>query len=517
MTASITAENLGPLSAVEIGFNGKYGIHVFSAPNGSGKSLFLDAAKKLASGGGKVPLKDGAKKGSIEGFGARISIGQTCRHTGEFEVVHLEGRFDLSKLVDPGLKTPDAADRQRIRALVTICGAVPSLETFAKHPALKDNNFSTVVGTKAAACTDLCEMADQIAKDYQTAARAAEEQGKKFRGSAFGLAESNKGIDLEGECDSAKLQGVLERAIEHQGKINERASAAIQQANRVKEAEERLKSAKAQYSGPTVAEAEAKRDTASAVLADCTKRRMDAEEAVRLAAEDEAAARRKFDDAGKSVMVAKQVYRVIEECEQLLAQGSDSPLSPQEWESAVAETEAARKAVEHGQTIRDARQRAEQAKKALEGAAVQDAIAEGYREAGKAVDMVLSDAIHNDYLRVESVDGKARLVCSHPKRGTIPFDELSAGEKWRIAIDLASDLVGEDGLIVIEQDGWEGIDAFVRPEIHAHAVARKVYVLTAEATRNIADGRAPKVMPFDAAVVEARIDQAIAEVDRRNA
>jgi hypothetical protein len=91
---------------------------------------------------------------------------------------------------------------------------------------------------------------------------------------------------------------------------------------------------------------------------------------------------------------------------------------------------------------------------------------------------------------VEIWEGNARLVIDHPIRGKgVEFHQLSMGEKWRVALALGIERVGEGGLLVVEQEAWEGLDSFVRQDIHQFAVENRVYVLTAEATRDQKDGR----------------------------
>ncbi|MEQ1891052.1 MAG: hypothetical protein ABL998_00800, partial [Planctomycetota bacterium] len=60
--------------------------------------------------------------------------------------------------------------------------------------------------------------------------------------------------------------------------------------------------------------------------------------------------------------------------------------------------------------------------------------------------------------------------------------ELSHGERWTIALDVGIDAVGENGLLSIAQEAWEGLDIAHRQQIAEHARRRKAVVLTAEAT-----------------------------------
>lgn len=507
MTHKATIENIGP-------WNGRHefefepGVNVLQAPNGRGKTIFLQSMMALASGEGRLPLNDGAKKGLVEGFGARITVGAACRHMGEFELENLEGKLSIAKLVDPGLKTPVAADRQRIKALATLLGIKASLDTFEKHDAFKDANFRQTVGTKAAACTDLCEMAEQVARDYQQAARIDEDMAKKFRAMAAGMEESIKGIDLKGPSDERKLQQAYDEAVRNHASLESKARAAASAMNQRKTASQKVKDLKQSYAGPTVSEAEAKRDTASSALADCTTNRIGLESALRIAIDQETAARRRFEEAGREVIQAQQVARTLDQFEDVINAPMPTLVATAEVEAAEQAIEQARLAIENGVRIRDAEETLETAKRRNDDAGHHDLIAEKLRNASKAVDQVLSDAIKNPHLWVESVRVEttsgvthvARLMAKHVTRGTIPYDELSAGERWRIAIDLAADLVGAGGLVVIDQEGWEGIDAFERPKLHAHAVERNVIIVTAEATRDTDEGTDPKVVHLSQAV-----------------
>jgi len=80
-------------------------------------------------------------------------------------------------------------------------------------------------------------------------------------------------------------------------------------------------------------------------------------------------------------------------------------------------------------------------------------------------------------LRVEA----GRLVRA-TRRGATYFSDLSHGERWRIALDVAIEAVGQRGVLVIPQGAWEGLDPDNRAAIADHVRGRGAVVLTAEAT-----------------------------------
>jgi hypothetical protein len=102
-----------------------------------------------------------------------------------------------------------------------------------------------------------------------------------------------------------------------------------------------------------------------------------------------------------------------------------------------------------------------------------------YRDAAKGVDEIVSRSIAAVAPRGMGVkDG--RLVVE-TDRGMELFSDLSAGERWRLALDVAIDAVGEDGVVPIAQEAWEGLDPQNRIAIAQHARERQVWICTAEA------------------------------------
>jgi hypothetical protein len=100
------------------------------------------------------------------------------------------------------------------------------------------------------------------------------------------------------------------------------------------------------------------------------------------------------------------------------------------------------------------------------------------REKAKQTDEVLSEIVAEiPACPLRVIDG--RLV-TDTKRGATFYADLSAGERWRIALDIAIQAVGTGGLLVIPQEAWEGLDPANRAAIDAQAKGAQVVVLTAE-------------------------------------
>jgi hypothetical protein len=145
-------------------------------------------------------------------------------------------------------------------------------------------------------------------------------------------------------------------------------------------------------------------------------------------------------------------------------------------DAAASAVTAARQAVETGSEVRRARAKLDEAKGHLAKAKQLRADAQKLRDAAKLTDEVLSEAVACAVLRVDG----GRLVTT-TKRGATYYGDLSQGERWKIALDIASDRVGVGGLIVVEQPAWESLDPQNRRLIAEHAKSRRVVILTAEA------------------------------------
>ena len=476
---TISAENLGPIANLSFALE-DWGVTVLTAPNGSGKTILLQAVQAAARGEGKLPLRDRTRRGKVEAFGATITIGGTCRHTGGFEVTNLEGRFDLAALVDPRIKTPASADAARIKSLVSMTGVEASVNLFRADSAFED--FDTVVTPASLASTDLVDMAAKIKADYDQAALSRERLSERESGQALALVPPSD-LDLDEECDHEILQAEYNEARDEVTRLSEQVKTAKESRKNIEDSQALL-----QRMGDTGLTADRQRVEAEIKSAsDAITLKSARITAIQLEVrqlETEIVSCRTAVNAGNIKLSDIDAQLVLLEAAKATVAKAVSAM-PDEDEILEANEAMARtqKAIERGVLIRAAKvdatkiiQHRAAAKEATQKAAK-------YRDAGKQTDEVLSGVIKCPQLRVES-DGKtARLVTDHPVRGkSIPYHDLSDGEKWTIAIDIGADYVGADGLLVISQIGWEGIDGANERIIHQHAYSRKVYILTAAAS-----------------------------------
>jgi len=476
---TIEIENLGPIERLSIPVPAAGGVVVLRGRNGSGKTKTLEAVSALTGRKESLSVRDGELRGEASGFGVKITVGRAMRRSGELEAVSLEGRLSVAELVDPEIASPDAADAKRIKALVRLNDAKADPKLFHALAGGREA-FAKLIQPADIEGDDLVAMAGRIKRRIEEAARAAEAQAEYFAGQAKAAAEAAAGVDLSAESDGDKLQVALEvaagnasalrSAVKHASEIE--ATARISRAN--------LAQALACYRGLSIIEA-VKATADLAVLVDASQGTLRAaEDAVRkaeaaydrLVAEHAAAAKAEF--AARDHESAMHGWRKSIEA----AEGVSIP--SEEAVAAAAESVlSARQAIERGALVRKARAHLVTSEQHAADAAYRAEKAESLREAARATDDVLSSTVAKPGcpLRVEA----GRLV-TKTKRGKTYYADLSDGERWRIALDIAIDAVGPGGVLPIPQSAWEQIDPLNRREIAEHVRGKGVVFLTAESS-----------------------------------
>lgn len=497
MTHAIEIENCGPIGHLAFSLD-DFGVTTLVAPNACGKSTALQAVQTAARGDGKLPLKDRTKRGKVEAFGAKITIGGTTRHAGEFEVTNLEGRFDIGALIDPKIKSPAAADAARIKALIALTGVKADPSLFKQHEAFGD--FDKVITPDCLETDDLVEMARRIKAKYDLAARMAEGEADREDGHAASLASTEE-VDMSAEFREDVLQGAYDA-------IRDRLTALKAQAEHHQNSERSLAAAKEklaelqsgaeftidQISAEIDARCKLHRKT-EAQIADLERMLQEARD---LAADTKAEInlwQERHASEQRRQQIIAQTESVIASCQQTTAP------SHEEIANAEAALVRAKADIDRGSIIRQAKRNAARADQHRKLSAQARERAGRLRNSGRSTDEVLSGAIHCERLRVESDGTAARLVTDTARGSSIPYHDLSDGERGEIAVDIGAAQVGEGGLLVVGQQVWEGLDGANRKRIHEKASRRRVYVLTAEATE---DPDAPKEIvatPFAAAAV----------------
>jgi hypothetical protein len=167
----------------------------------------------------------------------------------------------------------------------------------------------------------------------------------------------------------------------------------------------------------------------------------------------------------------------VEQLKRVVAE-TPEPISQADLEAASQAVEKARQNLERLESLRRNQQLAAEAQQLAEKIRRGEAVAALVRDAARSTDQVLSEMVSQvtSRLRVEG----GRLVCD-TDRGVEPFGELSPGERWRIALEVAAQQVGQGGLVTVPQEAWEALDPVNRAEIAQIARQVGVVILTAAA------------------------------------
>lgn len=474
-TSTINISDVGPIAKLAINLNPDGGVTILRGVNGSGKSTALRATEALVRGDGKLQTRDGSKaSGRVDGLGALLMLGHKTTRAGEVEVHSLDGKLAISELVNPPLKDPAAADRQRIKALVSLTGIEPTPERFAD---VIGTDLTEYINAATWANKDLLDVAAKAKRDLEGAARLKENESSMREGQAKACIESAKGVDTDAPADEQALREAHIKASGRLSVLRDRAASAAESAGRIAKARDLLNTARETYTGPSAVDAEAKLEDAR----DKERTAAGAVKALEAQLQDARAELRQLtsqtEAAEKALTAAEEHASTIDHYEAVLNEAAATPPTNDELDDAEAAVRVASEAIETGAVIRralDELAKAEQHNRAATEAAD---VATRLRQAAAQIDDVLSKAIESDSLFVR--DG--RLYTSTPTRGETLFHELSEGERWEMAFDIAAPIVGEHGLLVLPQEAWQSLDPESKDHVADLARDRRVCVLTAEA------------------------------------
>ena len=473
---NMTIKDVGPIEQLAIQCPVDGGVVVLRGRNGSGKSTALKSAEALVAGKGKLSSRDDCRSsGRIDGFGGTMVIGAKTTRAGEIEVASLEGRLNIADLVEPPLKDPAAADRQRIKALVSLTGVEPTCKAFADI--IGDEMADFIAGATWSG-KDMLDVAVKAKRDLEGAARIKENESSMREGQAKGLEESAKDIDMSGESDETVLRESHMQASGNLRVLRERQEAAIKSADKLAHARVSLQSAEDSYSGPSIRDALEHVEKTDDALAEANRVVSRLQKQL-----DEAThtAERKQDEykaAKISLQLAEQHTETVAMYKSVLEGTATKAPEQSDLDAAETALNEASLALENGAIIRRAKGKIAEAAQVREIANEAAYTASQLRIAATQIDEVLSNAIKTPQLFVR--DG--RLYTMHATRGETLFHELSEGERWTLAFDIAAPIVGEHGIMILPQGAWESLDPENRAHVAALAAKYKITVLTAEAT-----------------------------------
>lgn len=461
----IELKNIGAIKHLSLTAPPNGGVVVLRGRNGSGKTTALDAIQAALSGRGSAPLRDGETSGTVSAGGVTMIIGRSTRRAGELDVATIEGRLTVATLVDPGVIDSLAADARRIKSLVSLAGVTGGAELWQESL----GELWEAINLRVRTGDDPLAAASDVKRLLEAEARRSEAEAERAASEAA-ILRAEHGHSAMPAKDVAELNKQLKEAItEHERLISDKSTAeslhrdwhdASNTISRIgtveaiqKELDGCLKAiedAKEVIRGydDSIRQAESDRKLMTEILAE-------------LGPKSDEIAHRLEEARSVSLVLGKALPPIVDEKSIGSAKATvDSALA--------AVTEAA-----HAEKSRVALQKASDLANSGAKAA---ALAERFRIASSSVEHRLCDLIGAKLGPLRIVNG--RLI-TDTVRGETLFAELSHGERWRIALDIAID---EIDLIVIPQEAWEGLDRENREAIAAHLRSRNAIAITAEAT-----------------------------------
>jgi len=480
--STLTVENIGPVADLEASLPDGGGITVLVGPNDSGKSIQLQAASIALGGKGTVTKRDGTLRGQLSLCGVTMNVTGRARTIGDLDVETIEGRFDVSDLIEPGLKDPAAADAKRAKALLQIRGVGPDLERFAE---LLDGITPDPKWERAG---DLVELAAMVRSALHEHARAEERQADGLSGQAAACRQAAEGVDLEAETDTAALQEKLTAATREMTRLEEQAKAAAVAQERAVKARATLG---AVADGPTAKETGAMVEVVTESLERLSTEEDAAQQAYNAAVEARLAAEREVDRRNERHAEAQRREALLAQCNESIAAAENVPTpTPDEIQAATEKAATIRQAISQAGVTAKAHEKAAEAKELAHMAAVSASNSETFRARAKAVDEVLTNAVQSRHLRATADEkGRMRWITEQEGRGAVPYHDRSRGTRCAIAVDEAMAAMNGEGpsLILLRQDLWEGLDYENRVLLDRHCRECRVNILTAEASRKPGD------------------------------
>lgn len=497
----IVVENVGAVKRLEIPVPEGGGVVVFKGRNGTGKSTTISAVSSLLQGkGAPLPtLRDGAEKGSVSGFGACINLSVESRRRGgasEIVVDNVEGKFSIDKLVDPDIQSPEAADRQRIKALVTLTGKKADYHDFLELFNSEDE-FREIVSPASLETNDPVEMGRRIKADLDKSAKKAETEAERAQTEAdilFATCETFDKNDII--ADEKAFQQTLSTAFDRKTSLKtkkqlyegrrfevERAKRNIaetdvlEQESQLKKCESDIHLLESQNEDSKNRIAERKewiRDAENTIAR--LRQEVQSEEAMMASREGEITSHRRTMVSIKTTLQSLAGWREIIEREKTL-----EPVSEEEVTAAEKEYEELREKQYRSDKAKRIREEVEKAKRVQDESQFWRDTATTLRSMGRQCDLILSKLIGED-CPIRIVDGRLKVETN---RGMTYFSELSDGERWRYAFQAVAPHIRKGtriGILTIPQIGWESLDPDNQNLVKVLAKEYGIVVVTAEAT-----------------------------------
>ncbi len=441
------------------------GVVVLQGANGCGKSTALDAIATAAGAKDRgLTARDGTKFGKVTAPGVTLRVARSTTRAGELELQSIEGKHSIDKLVDPGFVDPEASDRARIRTLVQFAGVEPDIGIFTGIEGY-DYAKDRVVESE-----DVLKIAASLKDEIEKLARSSENSAADATARASLLYEQSQGIDSTVERDGDELRKAVEYRIRRladterlQRERQERHAQWVEAKSQL----ETLQAASESLEKATLTEEGSRKD-----VEETQKQLHDAQQNL-------ARYQERHKQAAKQLESIKTSHAAMEKLRESVNAGEPVLVPDSVIDTWKVSVQIAREAEQAGGIQRKKHIDRDGAKNFQRIADASADSGKQYRAGAAKIDGILSEQINKLGVDLAVMNGRLYYDTT---RGPTLYDELSAGERWRIALDIVIEIAGSDSLLSIPQECWEALDPANQMAIAKHCQSRGVALFTAEAT-----------------------------------
>lgn len=484
-TAELEIKNVGAIEYLSITPPKTGGVLVARGGNGVGKSTVIGCAKSLADGKTKMPKRDNAARGSIDGFGVLISIsGRTVRN-GEFEIENIEGTgYDADAIIDPQIDKPESADAERIKNILRLQGIKADKALFDECVG-GEAAWAELISPDATKTDDIVLMAGRIKASLHKKAQIEEEAAENLEREAQVKREAAGEVNLElASRDEAELTNALTRTTHAHASLVEMRSHALSIERAADDAKLNLGRIEREYKGKSVVDAEAEVAANIEGVAAEEKEVAKIKEQLAQALANVAAARNRLDKAHIAADAARNHEKTCAAWRATIDREREQcPTDEQIAEADVAVTKAKSDLTQYT-LARGAADKLEEAKAKKEQANRHAARGMDLRQRAKMVDQVLSLAVNCPAITID--DGR---IYTKTDRGNELFSELSPGERGDIALfEIAVPALkarikpGSYAMLPLSQEFWAALDDDRKQRLADGLKGTNIVAITAEAT-----------------------------------
>lgn len=467
----IEIKDIGAIEYAQIPIK-KSGFIVLRGDHGKGKSTALNAVR--AALGGKtdrLPVRDNCKRGTISIGSAVLSVtaGQSRKKgMDELVVESIESDFDISKLVDPGILDKEKADSHRLKQLVHVAGVEANPSDYYELAGGKESFDALAIDTDT---NDPILLADRVKRAFEKESREFSKLSETCEANAKAKEELAKDCEILEPVDVEELRTKYDQASEELTKLVTIQQQAEDNRERIEQAKQKIQEIESKHS-VSVDDAKKDLDVKKSILKGITEKIQQLEKEQDEMIVEVRAAEEKHQTAERYEESLKTLRETVE------STVSESPTDAQLQNALEAKTQAMH-AIERAGSQNTAFEYQQKYRKEKEYAKIHRKKAESLRDKAKSVEGVLTSLIPDGPLRVEG----GRLVLETDRSKHELYGDLSDGERWNVAIDIAANFLSKvdkpQRMLVIPQPAYEGMRPSLRPEIEKKLNDVGVKILTA--------------------------------------